>query len=88
MFNQKDIRLLNDSYFTRIRTEEYFIEIKSKNTKHCWLIKKIPGSVHLYHKHKITNPYYHKHRTVFNVSSAISEIKSHDEYVIKKSSRY
>lgn len=85
MFTSKDIRLLTDPYFHLIRKTEDFMEVKSKNTKHCWLVKKNPGYVMLYHKHKQKDPYYHKHRKVHTVSLAVSEIKFHDDYEIQKS---
>ena len=40
MFTNYEKKLLGDDYFTIIREEEKFIELKSKNTGHCWLIFK------------------------------------------------
>ena len=85
MFTQKDIRLCSDPYFTVLRMclEDNYIELKSKNTSHCWIIKKIAAKTTLYHKHSETDAYYHKHSLMFTVSQAIEQIKSHDTYVLE-----
>ena len=45
--------------------EEKFIEVKSKNTGHCWMIfKKTYDQIKpviLYHKHKANDEWYHEH---------------------------
>ena len=55
MFTQREKRLLGDGYFTIIRNEEDFIEIRSNNTKHLWIVRKhLAGPdtyIMLYHKH-------------------------------------
>ena len=87
MFNNVDKRLLGPPYFERIRQEEQFIEVKSINTQHCWMIfKKISLSdcpVVLYHKHHQNDKYYHKQNENYNVKRAVMTIKSHDAYVLK-----
>ena len=87
MFNNVDKKLLGPPYFERIREEVQFIEVKSINTQHCWMIfKKVSPSdrpVTLYHKHHQKDPYYHKHYETKNVKRAIENIKSHDRYVIE-----
>lgn len=89
MFNNVDKRLLGPPYFERIREEEQFIEVKSINTQHCWMIfKKISLSdrpVVLYHKHHQNDKYYHKQYETKNVKQAVDSIKSHDAYVIEQS---
>lgn len=85
MLTSKDIRLCSENYFIVIRQQsEMIIEIQSKNTKHCWLVQKCDGYTMLHHKHAKKDPYYHKHRKVLNVAQAISEIKSHDDYVLNQ----
>ena len=43
MFSTSEKRQLGDEYFIIIREEERYIEVKSKNTGHCWMIfKKYP----------------------------------------------
>ena len=88
MFNNVDKRLLGPSYFERIREEEQFIEVKSRNTQHCWMVfrKNSPSDypVILYHKHHQTDEYYHKQYETKNVKQAVDSIKSHDAYVIEQ----
>lgn len=86
MFTTKELRLLEQSYFETIRSTDDFYEIKSKNTKHCWIISKsIFDSklyVQIYHKHTIKTAYYHKHAKALNVEHTIKLIKNHDHYVL------
>lgn len=39
MFNRREVNMLHDPYFRIIR-EEYFVEIQSLNTGHCWNVFK------------------------------------------------
>lgn len=86
MFNQPDNKLLSSSYFTMIRQTEDYVEIQSKNTKHCWIIRKQSFSntapILIYHKHASSDSYYHKHRYSHSVKSAIQQIKNHDDFVL------
>lgn len=84
MFTSKDIRLCSDSYFSIIKLCDTFIELKSNNTGHYWIIQKNNGSVQLHHKHNSTDPYYHKQKKVFTVAKAIDAIMSHDTYILQK----
>ena len=65
MFTNYEKKLLGGDYFTIIREEEKFIELKSKNTGHCWLIFKQTYNkdrpVVLYHKHTADTKWYHEH---------------------------
>lgn len=36
----------------------------------------------LYHKHEKTDTWYHEHRKTWTVKGAVSNIKSHDDYVL------
>ena len=40
MFSTSEKRQLGDEYFIIIREEERYIEVKSKNIGHCWMIFK------------------------------------------------
>lgn len=55
MFTRREKQMLGGGYFTIIREDERFIEVRSNNTKHQWIIfKKSFDSnkpVTLYHKH-------------------------------------
>lgn len=86
MFTMKEKGMLTDGYFAVIREDEKFIEVKSQNTGHYWMIYK--KEIHsgkpiiLYHKHAAGVKYYHKQREILSVSKAVESIKSHDKYVL------
>jgi hypothetical protein len=77
---------MTDPYFKVIRQTDDFLELQSRNTSHCWIIKKslsdLPRIIYLYHKHTPNVPYYHKQCNNQTVSSAIKKIKDHDYYFI------
>lgn len=87
MFTGPEKRLLSEDYFILLREEEQYFEIESKNTKHCWRVFKNKSKngkpVDLYHKHKISDPWYHKHFQTITVKEAIKNIKEHDEFVLQ-----
>ena len=87
MFSTSEKRQLGDKYFIIIREEERYIEVKSKNTGHCWMIFKKTYDrdkpVVLYHKHKTNDEWYHEHWKTWTVKSAVQNIKSHDNYVME-----
>ena len=62
MFTKKEKQMLGGGYFTIIREEEKFIEVRSNNTKHQWIIfkKSIDSNkpVTLFHKHTADTKYY------------------------------
>ena len=88
LFNRREINMLHDPYFRIIREEEYFVEIQSLNTGHCWNVFKnqfeAKYKVVLYHKHERDKTYYHQHRKCRTVTEAIEQIKSHDAYVLEQ----
>ena len=88
MFTRKEVNLLHDPYFRVIREEENFIEVQSLNTGHCWNVLKVQfeqtNKITLYHKHKLKDQYYHKHRKCRNILTAVAQIKSHDDYVLEQ----
>lgn len=81
-FNKADTSLVTNKYFRVIRMEDRTIIIQSQNTKHCWMIfKKVLDEewpVYLYHKHAITDEWYHEHKKCKTVAQAVREIKKHD----------
>lgn len=87
MFNKRELSLLKDGYFTVIRENEQFVEVMSKNTKHCWMIFKKRSDrgrpIRLYHKHTYKTQWYHLHWETYTVASAVKSIKGHDDYVMK-----
>lgn len=86
MFTNTEKGLIDKAYFKVIRETEGFIEVISKNTKHCWIIQKRLNhgkrKIYLYHKHSTKDAYYHQHRRTFTVKQAVDDIKGHDEYVL------
>lgn len=92
MFSDYEKRLCNDFYFLVLREDERFIEIQSKNTRHCWIIQKQTNSTNhkpviLYHKHHLKDPYYHKQYATLTVKHAIQIVKEHDAYILAQRQR-
>ena len=84
MLTKKDLLLISSEYFVILKKTNYYIEVLSKNTRHCWMIYK-HGSVDrypvwIYHKHRQKDLCYHLHRKKRSVEAAIKEIESHDKY--------
>ena len=74
MFTKKEKGLIDKAHFKVIRETEGFVEVISKNTKHCWIN----------HKHSDKDEYYHQqHNRTFTVGQAIHDIKDHDRYVLR-----
>ncbi len=88
MITNRDIHFINLGYFEILRRTDDYIEIMSKNTRHCWIIHKHKFNdnmkVYLYHKHKQKQPYYHRHWQTYSVKRAVESIISHDNYVISR----
>lgn len=59
MFSRTEKKLIDTQYFEIIREMEDFIEVISKNTKHCWIIQKrlteCKRKVYLYRKHTLND---------------------------------
>ncbi len=87
MFTREEEKLIHNGYFEIIRETDNYIEFKSKNTKHCWIIQKHlfddSRKIYIYHKHSIKTPYYHQHWKTYTVNKAVQSIKSHDRYVLE-----
>jgi len=87
VFNAVELRLIDNDYFDIVRADPY-IEVKSRNTLHYWIIKKVRtikgGHIILHHKHP-KQRYYHKHDKVRTVEEAVNLILRHDQYIIRKS---
>jgi len=86
VFTNTEKKLIDKKYFKIVRDTEGFVEVISKNTKHCWIIQKRLSQgkrrIYLYHKHSIKDEYYHQHNKTFTVRQAIDDIKGHDGYVL------
>lgn len=85
MFTNTEKSLIDEKYFKIIRETDGFIEVISKNTRHCWIIQKRHNQgkrkIYLYHKHSSHDAYYHQHNRTFTVGQAIYDIKGHHDYV-------
>ena len=84
---------LSTDYFEVIRINDTFIEFRSRNTKHQWIIHMPPifrddKPILIYHKHSKSVPYYHKHGYAYKFSYAIRSIIAHDEYVMSGMHKY
>lgn len=91
MFTRKEEQLFHDPYFSIIRETEQYVEVRSRNTGHCWNIFKntfeARQQVILYHKHTEQAKYYHKHRECRTVTEAIDQIKGHDSYILEQQAK-
>lgn len=87
MFSRYERRLIDRKYFVIIQEADDYIEIKSRNTKHCWIIHKHKfddkKKIYLYHKHTIKEKYYHQHYMTYTVKQAVNNIKEHDKYILR-----
>ena len=84
MLTKKDLLLISPKYFMILKKTNFYIEVLSKCTRHCWTVYK-HGSpdkypVWIYHKHHQTDQCYHLHRKKRSVEAAIKEIEAHDKY--------
>ncbi len=87
MFTRKETIQFLDRYFHILRIEPKFIEVKSVNSGHHWMVFKKELDQEqpyvLYHKHGATDPWYHEHKRSWTVAALVGEIKRHDGYVAK-----
>ena len=86
MLTRLEKKLVKNRYFTVINDEHKFIEVKSNNTGHIWMIfrKALESNrpVVLYHKHTMDEWYHEQYRS-WTVEDAVKEIKRHDAYVVR-----
>lgn len=83
MFRERDIGMLDKSYFNIVLTGDYDVTVQSKNTGHFWYIHnpEYPGedACVIFHKHKASHP-YHRHGKSKNLRQAVRSIKRHDVF--------
>ncbi|CAK7036467.1 MAG: hypothetical protein BACD_00131 [Bacteroides rodentium] len=88
MITQKEINSLDRKYFTVIHAGCYGVTLQSKNTLHSWYIAcKDLGyrqSFRIDHSHGGPYTQMHHHGGGKTLQSCIRQIKSHDEYQLKK----
>ena len=90
---QRDYKKISKTYYEVIRVVENYIEIKSRCTKHCWIISRpydIANNkpIIIYHKHHPSIPYYHRHGYAYTITQALRNIESHDRYVLSGFAKY
>lgn len=87
MITQKEINSLDRQYFTVIHAGCFGVTLQSKNTLHCWYIAcedlGYMQSFRIDHTHVRNTPMHH-HGRGKTFQSCIRQIKSHDEYQLKK----
>lgn len=83
LFNERDIGMLDKSYFNIVLTADYDVTVQSKNTGHFWRIHnpEHPGAEAcvIFHKHRASHP-YHLHGRARNLHQAVRNIKKHDVF--------
>ena len=88
MFFKNELSLLCNPYFVLLRKTDKFIEVRSVNTGHCWILQRTSYtkdlSVVIHHKHSITDSYYHIHGQAKTVDLSVRVIKKHDNYVLRR----
>ena len=86
IFTKPEEKLFTSAYFKVLQKTEKYIEILSRNTNHCWVMKKSNSAqshlISIFHKHSQSDSYYHKHSKAKTVKQAIMQIKNHDDYVL------
>lgn len=86
-FKKTELSLLKEGYFKLLRVEDNFVTVQSKNTDHCWMVFKktydMERPVVLYHKHSISDEWFHEHKRGWTVAEMVKEIKRHDKYVLE-----
>lgn len=89
MFTNAEIKMIKNGYFELIRETDDFIEFKSKNTKHCWIIQKHRfddnRKIYIYHKNSFRKPYYHQHYKTYTVKLAVRSVMRNSQDVVEVS---
>lgn len=79
MLKKRDYKLFDDSYFTIVRKEINFVELKSNATGHFWSVFSNQfdevNRITVYHKKRAQETKYHEYSKCDFVVEAISHIK-------------
>lgn len=91
MITQKELKSIDRNYFTVINAGCYGVTLQSKNTRHTWYIAcedlGYRQSFRIDHSHQGPYTPMHHHGRGRTFYSCISQIKSHDEYQLKKDAK-
>ena len=88
MFTQKDLNSIDRAYFRVINEGCSGVTLQSKNTRHTWYIQHEElGSIKhciIWHSHHEPGTPMHEHGHGKTIRSCMAQIKSHDDYQLKK----
>ena len=91
IFTNKELRSIDRSYFTVYHAGCYGVTLQSKNTHHSWYIASEDygnfSTCTIWHSHHEPNTPMHRHGHGKSLYSCICQIKSHDEYQLKKDAK-
>ena len=91
MFTNKDLKSIDREYFTVYHAGCYGVTLQSKNTHHSWYITSEDYgnfvTCTIFHSHGSPQTPMHRHGHGKNLYSCIRQIKSHDEYQLKKDAK-
>lgn len=88
MLKKRDYKLFDDSYFTIVRKEINFVELKSNATGHFWSVFSNQfdevNRITVYHKKRAQETKYHEYSKCDSVVEAISHIKEFDKQFLER----
>lgn len=83
MFHEREMWMLDKSYFNIVLVGDYDITVQSKNTGHFWYICNPEFSGEdacvIFHKYWVSH-HYHRHGKARNLRQTIRKIKGHDVF--------
>jgi hypothetical protein len=83
MITKEELKKVEGNYFEVLQAGAFAITLKSKNTGHYWhlLEREYPTfrNFVIYHKHNVSDE-YHVQGTACDLATAVSGIRSHDEF--------
>lgn len=86
MITDKELKLIDGSYFKVIQAGGYTISLQSNNTGHYWflLVEEFKSFRHfkVSHKHN-RDDLFHPHRDAPNLKVALERIQAHDEFQMR-----
>ena len=82
-FSMNEIAAIDSGYFYIISDGPYEVRLKSKNTRHFWIITVRDNHVLIFHSHLGDGP-YHQHGKASRLETAVRSIVAHDKFQLKK----
>lgn len=91
MITNRELQIIDKSYFMIIQAGGFTISLQSKNTGHYWflVVEEFPTFRHfkVSHKHNYTDA-FHRHKDAPNLKVAIERILVHDEFQMRGRKNY